>query len=787
MPQPVRGGQRYMPGLDGLRALAVLAVILYHLQFGWAQGGVLGVGVFFTLSGYLITDLLLGAWSATGRLPLADFWIRRARRLLPAVFVLLAVVTVWVVLADSSQFGQLRGALAAAALYVSNWWTIAHNQSYFARFGPPSPLGHLWSLAVEEQFYLVWPWLLWLGTRFAVRRPQRPGGFRLLAAATLVLAAASATAMALLYHPGADPTRIYEGTDTRAFGLLAGAALAMVWPSRRLAAGLGTRAGTILDCGGAAGLIVIALLVWRTSEHSGFLYRGGLVLLTAATVAVVAAVASGTSRLGRALGCTPLRWVGVRSYGIYLWHFPIIALTTPVTSGETLPRATLQVAATIVLAALSWRFVEEPIRRGGLRGTWTQVRPGPGWRDWLSPARREAFTRRWAYVGVLGLVAVALLPCPGLAGPDPATARASHHTTAPGAGTAPPHARPATGRGASGGRRPDAAAQPPALSSCRAVVHIGDSTSDGLVSPNYLPNPAQRITAQYARAGAASQHMEIAGGTSIVETISGSQNAYQVAQGLIRHGYRGCWVLALGTNDTADVSVGSSLDRAGRIEKMMSLLAGQRVMWVNVKSLVADGPYSRQAMRSWDKALLQVCTRYPDMRVYDWASQVRDSWFIGDGVHYTSAGYAARGALIANALARAFPRRGSSTGCVVRLGTLVHRLVDPAPRAPRHHVLPAWPGTRYDQRHRGLEAHGGPHEGHAAAPAGGGAAAAAGRRPAAGGRRGRAEARRAPVRRGRPARRPPGRAAGGRPRRPGRSPDVPVPHPPATRAGRYSR
>ena len=164
MPKPVRGGQRYLPGLDGLRAIAVLAVIAYHLQVPWAQGGLLGVGVFFTLSGYLITDLLVGQ-RAIVRLDLTDFWLRRARRLLPALFVMLTVVTVWVALLDRAQLAGLRPAVAAAAGYVSNWWLIAGHSSYFARFGPPSALGHLWSLAVEEQFYLIWPWLLLIGLR----------------------------------------------------------------------------------------------------------------------------------------------------------------------------------------------------------------------------------------------------------------------------------------------------------------------------------------------------------------------------------------------------------------------------------------------------------------------------------------------------------------------------------------------------------------------------------------------------------------------------------------------
>src|SRR5215475_11044887 len=242
MPQPVRGGQRYLPGLDGLRALAVLAVIAYHEQFGWAPGGLLGVGVFFTLSGYLITDLLLNKWSTDGDLGLGGFWLRRARRLLPALFVMLAVVSAWVSLFGRSQLASLRGALPAAVGYVSNWYLIGAHNSYFARFAPPAPLDHLWSLAVEEQFYLLWPWLLILGLACLPRR-ARPGEWwrsgqagksrvPWLALPTFALAAGSSALMLVLYQPGLDPTRVYEGTDTRAAGLLVGAVLAMVWPSR---------------------------------------------------------------------------------------------------------------------------------------------------------------------------------------------------------------------------------------------------------------------------------------------------------------------------------------------------------------------------------------------------------------------------------------------------------------------------------------------------------------------------------------------------------------------------
>ncbi|MGH3248925.1 MAG: acyltransferase family protein, partial [Trebonia sp.] len=257
MPEPVRGDQRYLPGLDGLRALAVAAVVAYHLGYGWAQGGLLGVGVFFTLSGYLITDILVGQWAARGRIRLGDFWLRRARRLLPALFVMLAVVAVWVNVSARSFIPGFRGNVVASVLYVSNWWFIGQHSSYYARFAPPTPLDHLWSLAVEEQFYLIWPCvvllLVWLARR-AHRRARgpaggrgRPGdvpaggvpltGRRRLLIVTLALAAVSAVMMAGLYQPGYDPTRVYEGTDTRAFGLLIGATAAIIWPTRRPAAG----------------------------------------------------------------------------------------------------------------------------------------------------------------------------------------------------------------------------------------------------------------------------------------------------------------------------------------------------------------------------------------------------------------------------------------------------------------------------------------------------------------------------------------------------------------------
>jgi peptidoglycan/LPS O-acetylase OafA/YrhL len=697
LPRPAEAGHRYIAGLDGLRAIAVLAVIVYHLNVGWAQGGLLGVGVFFTLSGYLSTDLLLEHWGKTGGLGLANFWIRRARRLLPALVVMLAVVITWVALLHRTQLGDLRGNVVAATLYMSNWWLIVQHVSYFARFGPPSPLGHLWSLSVEEQFYLIWPWLLLLGLRFIPERGRARTRPR-LATATLILAAASAAEMALLYHPGFDPSRIYDGTDTRAFGLLIGAALAMMWPSRRRRADTTVGTRRALDGVGVVGLVVVGLLIWRTSQYSAFLYRGGLLILSLATAAIVLAVVYPGSVLGRYLGMRPLRWLGVRSYGIYLWHYPIIVLTTrSVQRGFDLPRASLQVGATLVVAALSWRFVEEPIRMGGR----LQSAGGLPW--YRRVAARWTWVTSTAALALLAgtslllggvLPADAITPfasgndggtsvhevvsnSPPTPGPTATASRATApRVTAPSA-TTPPATFPPASEGKAermtGGAVVTTTTTPgppqgsATMSSCRSVVHIGDSTSESLVSSNYLPDPAQRLDAQYARVGATNQYLEIVGGTSIVETIDGGPDAYDVAKQLIDQGYHGCWVLALGTNDTADVYVGSHVGVAARIQKMMSIIGNQPVMWVNVRSLLGSGPYSEGNMQKWDNALVQACPSYPNMRIYNWAGVVQPSWFISDGIHYSSLGSAQRAHLIASALAEAFPQAGQRgySGCLI--------------------------------------------------------------------------------------------------------------------------
>jgi peptidoglycan/LPS O-acetylase OafA/YrhL len=361
---PSPRGLGYLPGIDGLRAVSVIAVLLYHADLTWIPGGFLGVEVFFVISGYLITLLLVTEFESTGTVSLRSFWARRARRLLPALYLLLLAVVAVAASFYREELSGLRGQVGAALAYVTNWYEIVIGGSYFDAAGRPPFLRHLWSLAVEEQFYLVWPVVL-----FGLIRLTRN---RRLPLALIVLGGAVASTwwMASLYEPAQDPTRVYYGTDTRASGLLLGAVLAFVWrPSeRRGRRPLGPDLATLTGLGA----LVFCFLTFKEWERS--LYQGGFALVGVLTVVAIAGLVHPAGVIGPALlGNRLMTWIGVRSYGLYLWHWPIFVMTRPEVDLSWTPGPTLalRLAATVVAAELSYRFVEMPIRRGAL-GRWFQ-------------------------------------------------------------------------------------------------------------------------------------------------------------------------------------------------------------------------------------------------------------------------------------------------------------------------------------------------------------------------------------------------------------------------------
>ena len=444
----------------------MLAVVGFHEGASELSGGFLGVDVFFVLSGFLITDLLVSQYDRLGRLDLKDFWSRRARRLLPALALMLIVVTAAATVTEPGQRASLRLALLAAVTYTSNWYQILHHVSYFASLGlftAPPPLDHLWSLAIEEQFYLIWPLLLWLLI-------FRLNGRRARVTATLILAAMSALAMALEYSPG-DPSLVYYGTDTHASALLIGAALALTFPLATLAS-LPAAQVRRLD---AAGVIGLVLLAWAAGHFSGndrAVYPAGLILAAAGAAGLVAA-AAGTGVIAAMTGLAPLRWVGIRSYGIYLWHWPVIALAGAIAGpGPTSAWLwLLEAGVTIVLACTSWRFVEAPILRDGFLATCNR------WRLLVDEALRPVGARRRAAPMVVAAATLA------------AVAVASYGITRPPGSAAPAGLlrQVAEGQRISAASQATAAAQPTRLGPAGPPAPVPASPAPVPASPAPVP------------------------------------------------------------------------------------------------------------------------------------------------------------------------------------------------------------------------------------------------------------------------------------------------------------
>ncbi len=408
------GSLTYRAGLDGLRALAVAGVFLYHANVSWMPGGFLGVDLFFVLSGYLITSLLLREWSKHGSLKLGSFWGRRARRLFPAVLVVVVFALLATLTIARDDLSRTRGDAISALVYLTNWHEIIASHSYFNQFGRPSLLQHLWSLAIEEQFYLLWPLIL----IFGLTRLRRGGMIGL----TVVLAVGSCLLMWLLYNPNGDPSRVYYGTDTRAFALLIGALLAFFWsaedpPLRRLR---GHRA--IIDVAGLLALLGVLAMFWRVHDFDPWMYRGGFLLMAIIGAALVASASYPGTILSRSLGCRPLVWIGALSYGIYLWHWPIMQLTRPGVDVPLhgAPLILLQAAATVAAASLSYRLIEMPVRSGSAQ------RRAKAWLDAHTPHERLVWVS-----GGAGMTAVIAGLMFGL--PAPLAAAALQPTSTPSA------------------------------------------------------------------------------------------------------------------------------------------------------------------------------------------------------------------------------------------------------------------------------------------------------------------------------------------------------------------
>jgi peptidoglycan/LPS O-acetylase OafA/YrhL len=647
----------YLPGLDGLRALAVIAVLLYHAELPWIPGGFLGVEVFFVISGYLITTLLLAEWRQRGRIDLKAFWLRRARRLLPALYLLLVVTLAYAVVFLPGEVAGLRGDVIAALGYVTNWYLVLGHESYFEAIGRPSLLKHLWSLAVEEQFYLLWPPVLALGLSVGATRWRE----RRVLLVALALAASSALLMAFLYRPEVDPSRVYFGADTRAAGLFIGAALAFAWTpwhSRtprgkscstaarrlrraqwrgRLRRRWGWTTPLLLDGAGLVALGGLAVACLRLGEFQPFLYRGGLSTVALATAVVIMACAHPRARLGGGLlGRRALRWIGVRSYGIYLWHWPVFMVTRPQLDVpmEGLPLLALRLAVTVVLADLSYRCVETPIRRGALGRAWQKLREAQRF-------RRRRLSVLWAGGAVPALMLCAALGVAVAQAEPPDTpsylaSKKAIHTE----------------------RQASEAAATPEVSLARAVARDGARISSTTATPAARTQNRQARTPEEAPADAGATVGPVSAiGDSVMLGAAGELErevpnlTYIDAEvGLQAAGAIDVLRWRRGSGELGEVVVvdigNNGVFTAEQFDELMGVLEGvRRVVFVNVN-----------VPRAWERpnneVLAEGVRRYPNAVLVDWysASVEHPEYFVEDGIHLRIEGQRVYAGLIAEAL-----------------------------------------------------------------------------------------------------------------------------------------
>ena len=642
---PTRPKSRYIPALDGLRTLAVVAVVLYHLNLTWAQGGLLGVTIFFVLSGYLITRLLINEVSKTGRIDLKSFWIRRIRRLFPAVVTVVVVTCALCTIFNHVMLTKMRPDILPSLLFFNNWWQIAQNVSYFNALGDPSPLTHFWSLAIEEQFYLIWPPLLFAMVSMHVSKPNTRR-------VVLGLAAVSALAMMVLYNPAADPSRVYYGTDTRVFSLLLGAWMAFI-PDRDLAPvrlahrlGLNRLAGAAkhgknaedkpgkkvdesadtapaqpsalvrfwsspasIDVLGVVGLVGLAAMVALTNGYTAFQYRGGTLLCSILTLMVIAACVQPQGMVARALSAELLVWVGKRSYSIYLWHYPLLLLMNPVANiSDTLWwQYILQVLVVVAVAECSYRFIETPFRKGAFGRTVSELREGT-----TTPAN-------WvrAHIPVCAVCGVVLVVALGglVFVPDTSalSGEGAEILNKEAKNAKPQDQQAADDTDKDNDGFPDGSYD---------LLMIGDSVSLRAVDSFDGVFPHSHIDAEKGR--------QFDAGRTTFEGYIQQNLAGKIV------------VFALGTN---------GLVTDAQIDAIMADAGNQRtVVFVNTRS---PQPW----VGATNQAIANAATRYKNVRVIDWYgySANRNDLFDGDGTHLSNAGVAEYLKLIHDAVKKDLP------------------------------------------------------------------------------------------------------------------------------------
>ena len=615
--------QRYVTSLDGFRSLCALGVVAYHMRLSWCQGGLLGVTVLFVLAGYLTTAGLLREFrQKRGHINLLDFIKRRVLRLMPTVLVFVAVTGAVMTFFNHALFTKMRPDILPSVFMYLNWAKILGHESYFAAAGAPSPLTHFWSLAIETQFYLIWPPIFYLLMRLRV--PRRNVGIGLLVASVL-----SAALMAVLYVPGADPSRVYYGTDTRAFSLLLGCWLALVWPFDRMSVRQAGRLKgvqrTVVMVVGPLCLAGLVAMMLFTEGYTSFSYYGGMALCSLLSVGIIAALVPEGSLMARFFSFKPLEWIGKRSYAIYLWHYPILELMNPLTATTGIPwwKLLLELVLILVVSELSYRFVETPLRslgkkaepakevpqrqgKGSRRGSRRQdprkmgLRALPAW----APAAAVMFVG--TLITVIGLIVVEPVT---VAGDNPNEKRVMQ-----------------------------ASLRKPLQDGVYDVVLIGDSVSLG-----------------------ANEQLNAAFPHGMIDTRGERQvdEAIEVLEGYLEQGVVGDQVvISIGTNG---VLSHESMDT------ILKDVGSDRQLWfVNMRSPNAKDVDNNALIDEYVAA-------NENVHLIDWysATQGHDEWLIEDGIHLTWEGRDAYTKLVVDTMGYVLPNDTNTKYDVTILGDTV--------------------------------------------------------------------------------------------------------------------
>lgn len=603
----------YVPGLDGLRALAVIAVITYHANREWLGGGFLGVEVFFVISGYLITLLLIAERERNGSVSLGNFWVRRARRLLPALFTLLIGTITYCALFNRDRLGRLRGDVIGGVFYVSNWFQVWTGSSYTSN-AEFAPLRHLWSLAVEEQFYIIWPIVM-----FVLLRNLRSRTLPVIGLIFTAMATAIGVYTAVMFRTGPIDTFaktpnqfmtlfgrqvlrtdfLYLGTVSRASGLLLGAALATAWRPWAIRRGRAGGNANGLDLLGLVGLGALAYMCWQFretvvteagTEGYALLYRGGLFLVAIATMLVIATVTHPRSRLGKyVIGSPILVWIGKRSYGLYLYHWIVFQAFRKSAGMPLQPREFVALMAiTVVISEASFQFIETPIRTG---------RALAAYRTWR---QRSGGARGPLPVIAATLAIVPVFAIVSMAGakvlPEEVAGNLDENSGA--VVTVPPSTVPV-------GTTTIPVVVPTTVPATKFdVFAVGDSVMLG----------SARKLSSYGITVDAAKNRQVNAGAQVLD--------YRMKTGELGNNV----VIHLGTNGRTTAST---------FDKVMKPLANvQRVIVLTVR--VPGSPYSDKN----NEIITALPLKYPNVTVLDWQalSKGHKDWFASDGIHPNALG-----------------------------------------------------------------------------------------------------------------------------------------------------